>query len=148
MNKLTPEQVAQRCFDILWPDDQASQGMGMEFVEIGPGTATLRMNVRPNMSNCHGTCHGGYIFALADTAFAYACNSLNQRAVAASAEIDYLAPAHAGDTLIARGTAVQQGERRGIYDIAVTNQDQQLIAIFRGRSARIKGQLFDDGDAP
>ncbi|MCX7175056.1 MAG: hydroxyphenylacetyl-CoA thioesterase PaaI [Proteobacteria bacterium] len=143
---LTPQQVARRCADILWPEDHASQGMGMELVEVGPGTATLRMSVRPDMSNCHGTCHGGYIFALADTAFAYACNSWNQRAVAAGADIDYLAPAHAGDTLTARGRAVEQGDRRGIYDIAVSNQDGQVIAVFRGRSARIKGQLFDTGE--
>jgi acyl-CoA thioesterase len=143
---LTPQQIAQRCAEVLWPEDRASQGMGMELLEVGPGTATLRMTVRADMSNCHGTCHGGFIFAVADTAFAYACNSLNHRAVAASAEIDYLAPAHAGDTLTARGAAIQQGERRGIYDIEVTNQDHQIVAIFRGRSARIKGQLFDTGD--
>ena len=70
--KLTPQQVARRCADILWPDDNASQSMGMELVEVGPGTATLRMTIRPDMTNCHGTCHGAYIFAVADTAFAYA----------------------------------------------------------------------------
>ena len=146
MPKLTPAQVAQRCAEILWPEDRASIGMGMEIVEVGPGTATLRMLVRADMTNCHGTCHGAYIFAVADTAFAYACNSLNHRAVAAGADIDYLAPAHAGDTLTARGVAVQQGDRRGIYDIEVTNQDGAVIAVFRGRSARIKGQLFDTGE--
>lgn len=144
---LTPQQVARRCADILWPEDNASQSMGMELVEVGPGTATLRMTIRPDMTNCHGTCHGAYIFAIADTAFAYACNSLNHRAVAAGADIDYLAPAHAGDTLTARGRAVQQGDRRGIYDIEVSNQEQQIVAVFRGRSARIKGQLFDIGEA-
>ena len=145
--KLTPKQVAQRCADILWPEDNASIGMGMELVEVGPGTATLRMAVRPDMTNCHGTCHGAYIFAVADTAFAYACNSLNHRAVAAGADIDYLAPAHAGDILTARGQAVQQGDRRGIYDISVTNQADEVIAVFRGRSARIKGHLFDTGES-
>lgn len=145
--KLTPKQVAQRCADILWPEDNASIGMGMELVQVGPGTATLRMTVRPDMTNCHGTCHGAYIFAVADTAFAYACNSWNHRAVAAGADIDYLAPAHAGDTLTARGQAVQQGDRRGIYDISVTNQADQVIAVFRGRSARIKGHLFDNGES-
>ena len=147
MPKLTPQQVARRCADILWPEDNASQSMGMELVEIGPGTATLGMAIRPEMTNCHGTCHGAYIFAIADTAFAYACNSWNHRAVAAGADIDYLAPAHAGDTLTARGRAVQQGDRRGIYDIEVSNQDGDVIAVFRGRSARIKGQLFDTGEA-
>jgi len=145
--KPTPQQVAQRCADILWPEDRASQSMGMELVEVGPGTATLRMSVRPDMTNCHGTCHGGYIFAVADTAFAYACNSWNHSAVAAGADIDYLAPAHVGDILIARGRAIQQGDRRGIYDIEVRNQDQLIVAVFRGRCARIKGQLFDNGDA-
>ena len=144
--KFSPQQVAQRCAEILWPDDNASQSMGMELVEVGPGTATLRMTIRSDMTNCHGTCHGAYIFAVADTAFAYACNSLNHRAVAAGADIDYLAPAHAGDTLTARGRAVQQGGRRGIYDIQVSNQDDAVIAVFRGRSARIKGQLFDTGE--
>lgn len=147
MATLTPQDTARRCADTLWPDDNASQGMGMELLEIGPGTATLRMVVRADMTNCHGTCHGAYIFAVADTAFAYACNSFNQRAVAGGADIDFLAPAHAGDTLTARGRAVQQGDRRGIYDIEVTNQDDAVIAIFRGRSARIKGQLFDTGES-
>lgn len=143
---LTPQQVARRCADVLWPEDNASQSMGMQLVEVGPGTATLRMVIRPDMTNCHGTCHGAYIFAVADTAFAYACNSWNHRAVAAGADIDYLAPAHAGDTLTARGRAVQQGDRRGIYDIEVSNQNSHVIAVFRGRSARLKGQLFDTGE--
>jgi len=142
----TPQQVAQRCAEILWPEDNASIGMGMELLAVGPGTATLRMTIRPDMTNCHGTCHGAYIFAVADTAFAYACNSFNQRAVAAGADIDYLAPARAGDVLTARGRALQQGDRRGIYDIEVTNQDDDVIAVFRGRSARIHGQLFDSGE--
>jgi acyl-CoA thioesterase len=146
MSKLTPQQVAERCAEVLWPDDRAPQGMGMELLEIGPGTARLRMAVREDMVNCHGICHGGYIFAVADTAFAYACNSYNHRAVASGVDINFVAPAQLGDVLTAHGHARQQGGRNGVYDIEVTNQDGKLIALFRGRSTRIKGPIFDNGN--
>lgn len=146
MPERTPQQIAERCAEVLWPEDRASQGMGMELLEIGPGTARLRMRVAENMVNCHGTCHGGYIFALADTAFAYACNSYNQRAVASGVDINFLAPAQLGDTLTAYGHARQQGGRSGVYDIEVTNQGDKTVALFRGRSTRIKGPIFENGN--
>jgi acyl-CoA thioesterase len=146
MSQQTPQQIAERCAEALWPGDRAAQGMGMDLVEIGPGQARLRMTVREDMVNCHGICHGGYIFAIADTAFAYACNSYNQRAVASGVDINFLAPAQLGDTLTAHGHARQQGGRSGVYDIEVANQDGKQIALFRGRSTRIKGPIFDNGN--
>ncbi len=147
MSALDPQQIAQRCADVMWPDDQAARGLGMRIVEVGPGTARLSMTVRPDMVNSHGTCHGGFIFALADSAFAYACNSYNHRAVAAGVDINFVAPAHLGDLLQAEGRARHQGGRSGVYDVDVTNQDGKLVAVFRGRSSRIKGQHFDEPSA-
>lgn len=141
---LTPQQVAERCAEIMWPDDHAARGLGIELVEIGPGVAKARMTVREDMANGHGICHGGFIFAIADTAFAYSCNTFNQRAVAAGVDINFLAPAHLGDVLTAHGHARQQGGRSGFYDIEVTNQEGRLIALFRGRSSRIKGHFFEE----
>ncbi len=144
---LTPEQIARRCADIMWPDDHAARGLGMAIVAVGPGTATLTMTVRQDMVNGHGTCHGGFIFAVADSTFAYACNSFNHRAVAAGVDINFLAPAHLGDLLTAHGHARHQGGRSGVYDIEVSNQDGKLVAVFRGRAARIKGHFFDGGES-
>jgi acyl-CoA thioesterase len=145
---MTPQQIAERCAEIMWPDDHAARGLGMHIEAVGPGTATLTMTVRPDMVNGHGTCHGGFIFALADSTFAYACNSSNYRTVAAGVDINFVAPAHLGDRLSAAGIARQQGGRSGVYDIEVHNQDGKLIALFRGRSSRVKGHFFDDGSTP
>jgi len=144
---LTPEQIAQRCAEIMWPDDHAARGLGMTIKAVGPGTATLTMTVRQDMVNGHGTCHGGFIFAVADSAFAYACNSFNHRTVAAGVDINFLAPAHLGDMLTAHGHARHQGGRSGVYDIDVANQDGKLIAVFRGRAARVKGHFFESADS-
>jgi len=147
---MNPEQIARRCAEIMWPDDHAARGLGMEILTVGPGTATLAMSVRQDMVGGHGTCHGGFIFALADSAFAYACNSFNHRAVAAGVDINFIAPAHLGDRLVAHGHVRHQGGRSGTYDIEVENQAGKLIAIFRGRSTRIKGHFFEmpDNGAP
>jgi acyl-CoA thioesterase len=141
---MNPQEIAQRCADIMWPDDHAARGLGMEILAVGPGTARLAMIVRPDMVNGHGSCHGGFIFALADSTFAYACNSDNHRTVAAGAAIDFLAPAHLGDRLIAAGHVRHQGGRSGVYDIEVSNREGRLIAVFRGRSSRVKGHFFAD----
>ncbi len=146
MTKLSPQQIAERSTETLWREDRAARGMGMELMEVGPGAAKLRMAVREDMANCHGICHGGFIFAVADTAFAYACNSFNHAAVASGADINYVAPAHVGDVLTAHGHARQQGGRNGLYDIEVTNQDGNTIALFRGRSTRIRKPIFDNED--
>jgi acyl-CoA thioesterase len=140
---MTPQETAERCAEIMWPDDHAARGLGMEIVAVGPGAATLTMAVRPDMVNGHSTCHGGFIFAVADSTFAYACNSFNHRAVAAGVDINYLAPAHLGDLLTATGQARHQGGRSGVYDIEVTNQAGKLVAVFRGRAARVKGHFFE-----
>ncbi len=140
---MTPQQVAEKVARIMWPDDHAVRGLGMEIVAVGPGTATLRMSVRQDMVNGHGNCHGAFIFAVADSTFAYVCNSDNHRAVARGVDINFLAPAHGGDILTASGARRQQGERSGIYDIEVTNQQGTLVALFRGRSVRVKGHFFD-----
>ncbi|MDO8932811.1 MAG: hydroxyphenylacetyl-CoA thioesterase PaaI [Rhodocyclaceae bacterium] len=140
---MTPQETAERCAAIMWPDDHAARGLGIEIVAVAPGAATLRMKVRQDMVNGHGTCHGGFIFAVADSTFAYACNSDNHRAVAGGVDINFVAPAHLGDILTAVGHARQQGGRSGVYDIEVSNQESKLIALFRGRSVRIKGHFFD-----
>lgn len=147
MMPLTPDQIAQRCADIMWPDDHAARGLGIELVSIAAGRATLRMTVRQDMVNGHGICHGGFIFAVADSTFAYSCNGYNHRAVAAGVDINFVAPAHLGDVLTAVGQARHQGGRSGVYDIEVSNQDGRLIAVFRGRSSRIKGHFFEETTA-
>jgi acyl-CoA thioesterase len=140
---MNPQGIAEKCAEIMWLDDHAARGLGMEIVSVGPGTATLRMPVRQDMVNGHGTCHGAFIFAVADATFGYACNSDNHRAVAGGVDINFLAPALLGEVLTAVGKQRQQGGRSGIYDIEVANQDGKLVALFRGRSVRIKGHFFD-----
>ena len=129
---LTTQQVAERCTAIMWPDDHAAQGLGIVIRETTPGGAVVDMKVRQDMVNGHGICHGGFIF--------------NHRAVAAGVDINFVAPAHLGDTLTAVGSARHQGGRSGIYDIEVTNQDGRVVAVFRGRSTRIKGHFFDESE--
>lgn len=132
----------------MWSDDQAARGLGLELLEVGPGMARVRMAVRPDMVNGHGICHGGFIFTLADCAFSYACNGDNQRAVASGADISFLAPAHLGDLLESVGQVRQQGGRNGIYDVEVADQGGRTIALFRGRSSRIKGSFFENPNSP
>lgn len=145
MDTLSPDEIARRCAELMWPADHAAQGMGISLIEIAAGRAVLSMVVRPDMVNVHGACHGGFIFALADTAFGYACNSQNHRAVTASSEISFLLPAQLGDKLTAQAHQRQQGKRRGVYDVEVINQHDRLIALFRGHSARIEGHFFTPG---
>ena len=131
----------------MYEEDTATRHLGIELIEVRPGFARLRMTVRPEFANALGICHGGYIFTLADTAFAYACNSHNQRAVAAGAAIEFLAPGATGSVLTAEAGEQQRSGRTGFYDVRVTDQDGRIIALFRGRSATIKGQFVADGDA-
>jgi acyl-CoA thioesterase len=119
--------------------DRATRGLGMSLDAVGPGTAVLSMTVTPEMTNGHDTCHGGFIFTLADSAFAFACNSYDQRAVASHAAITFLAPARAGDRLTAAAREVARQGRSGIYDIRVTRDDGMVIAEFRGHSRTIPG---------
>lgn len=135
------DELARACAQAMWQQDRAAKAQGLELLDIGPGRARMRMPVRQDMTNGHGLCHGGYMFFLADTTFAYACNSRNQRAVAAGAEIHFLAPAFEGDVLTADGQERHLAGRSGIYDVKVTDQHDKLVALFRGRSATIKGEL-------
>lgn len=130
----------------MWARDAASQGLGMSLDAIAPGAATLSMTVTDAMTNGHKTCHGGFIFTLADSAFAFACNSYNQNAVAQMASITFLAPAFAGDRLTAQALEVARSGRSGLYDIRVTNQSGAQIAEFRGHSRTVKGSHFPEPD--
>ncbi len=135
---------AKRSADAMWADDHAAKWLGLEIVDISEGHATLAMTVEPHHANGHAICHGGITFALADTAFAYACNSRNQRTVAQSNTITYIAPGRVGDRLTATAREVSLTGRSGIYDVTVTTQNGTVIAEFRGNSRAIKGQLYDE----
>lgn len=140
---MTPEEVARRSAEAMWADDRASQALGMEVVGVGPGTATLRMPVRDDMVNGHGIGHGGLTFALADSAFAFACNSYNRSTVAAGAEIRFRRPTRLGDVLVARAVEVSRDGRDGVYEVTVhREQDDEVVARFTGRSREIGGSLF------
>jgi len=125
----------------LFRRDRASQALGMRLTEVRPGRATVAMRVRPDMLNGHAVCHGGIVFALADSAFAFACNSYNDSTVAAAAAIDFLAAGREGDELTAQASELWRTRRNGIYEISVSNQHGERIALFRGRSYRIDGQV-------
>ena len=131
--------VAERMF----ANDRASRALGMRIVGVRPGFAELTMTVRGDMVNGHAICHGGFVFTLSDSAFAFACNSYNFNTVAQGCAIEFLAPAHEGDVLTARATERSLAGRTGVYDIEVTNQRGEKIALFRGKSYRIKGHVID-----
>jgi len=146
--KLSPDDLARACAEAMWKDDQASQGLGMAIVDIRSGQATLAMTIRPDMVNGHDIAHGGFIFTLADSAFAFACNSHNERVVAAQGSITFIRPGKLGDKLIATAREVSKTGRSGIYDVRVTSGDV-VIAEFRGHSRTIGGRLVpttDDND--
>jgi len=136
-----PQALAELTARTMYDGDAASQALGARVVSVGPGTASMAMTVRADMLNGHKTCHGGFIFALADSTFAFACNSRNAATVASGCTIDYLAPGFEGDVLTAQATEYSLAGRTGVYDVQVTDQDGKRIAIFRGRSYRIKGQV-------
>jgi acyl-CoA thioesterase len=139
------QQLAERAAQALAENDKTATHLAIRLVEIRPGYARMAMRVRSDMVNGHHICHGGMVFTLADTAFAYSCNSYNENTVAAAASIDFLAPAHEGDELTAVAVEVWRTRRNGIYEITVTNQRDERIALFRGRSYRIDGQLVTTG---
>ncbi|WP_338698216.1 hydroxyphenylacetyl-CoA thioesterase PaaI [Bradyrhizobium sp. 26S5] len=142
---LSPEDVARACADAMWKEDDASKGLGMELVEIRPGRAVMAMTVQPHMVNGQRICHGGYIFTLADSAFAFACNSRNDRAVAAQGDITFIRPGKLGDRLVASAHEISRGGHSGIYDVRVTAGDS-VIAEFRGHSRVIQGNWLPDTD--
>jgi phenylacetic acid degradation protein PaaD len=136
--------VATRAAEALYAGDRASQMLGMTLESCEPGKAVVSMRVRADMVNGHGICHGGLIFALADSAFAFACNSHGENTVAAGAAIEFLAPGREGDLLRAIAGERWRAGRAGIYEIEVRNQRNETVALFRGRSHQIAGRLIDD----
>jgi acyl-CoA thioesterase len=138
---VTPEETARASADAMWADDRASQALGMEVVAVGPGTATLRMTVRDDMVNGHAIGHGGLTFTLADSAFAFACNSYNRVTVAAGAEVRFRRPTRLGDVLVATAEERSRDGRDGTYEVTVT-RDDEVVATFTGRSWEIGGTLF------
>jgi acyl-CoA thioesterase len=136
---------AQRLADLsaqaMYARDRAAQALGIRILEVGPGTARLAMQIRADMVNGHQVCHGGLVFTLADTAFAYSCNSYNESTVAAAASIDFLAPAREADELTAVAGELWRTGRNGLYEVTVMNQRGERVALFRGRSHRIAGEV-------
>jgi acyl-CoA thioesterase len=135
---LSPDDLARACAEAMWKEDDASKGLGMKRVEVKPGRATLTMTVRPEMVNGQRIAHGGFIFTLADSAFAFACNTHNERAVAAQGNITFIRPGKLGDILVATAREISRNGRSGIYDVCVT-VDDTVIAEFRGHSRVIGG---------
>lgn len=142
---MDPKARATRVGQTMFAVDTASKDtMGMELVTVEPGRAVLRMPVRSQHLNGHRICHGGFIFTLADSTFAFACNSHNRNAVAAGCSIEFLRPAHEGDVLTCEWVEQTLQGRHGIYDMKVTNQRGEVVAMFRGKSAVIPGQIFPE----
>ena len=137
-----PQALAEAVADAMWSRDRAAQALGIRIEAVGPGTATLSMLVRGDMVNGHHICHGGLIFSLADTAFAYACNAYNRNTVASGCNIDFVAPGREGDTLQAEAVERALSGRTGVYDITVRDSAGKTIALFRGKSYRISGEVI------
>ncbi len=143
---MTDLELARACRDAMYAKDLASQALGIEITIPEPGSAEARMNITAGMLNGFGICHGGYVFALADTAFAFACNAYDRVTVAAGASIDYLKPVHAGDALRADAREIHRGRRAGLYEVSVHNQNDDLVAVFQGRSSELDKSLLNDPD--
>jgi acyl-CoA thioesterase len=143
---LSPDDLARACAEAMWKEDNASQDLGMEILQVRPGEATLTMTIKPQMVNGHGIAHGGFIFTLADSAFAFACNSHNERAVAAQCNISFIRPGKLGDRLIATAREISRTGRSGIYDVRVT-VDDSAIAELRGHSRTIGGTWVPSAEA-
>jgi acyl-CoA thioesterase len=132
------DSLAQAAVESLYRSDRASQTLGIEIANVAPGSVRVTMTVRPDMVNGHGMCHGGFIFAFADSAFAFACNSRGEPMVASGASIEFLAPTAAGERLTATATEVTRTARHGIYDVSVCKASGETIAQFRGRASRLR----------
>jgi acyl-CoA thioesterase len=142
IHELSPQALAEASAAELFRNDVASRHLGMQLGAVAPGQAVMTMVVQPFMLQGHQTCHGGYLFTLADSAFAFACNTYNDVTVASGCSIDYVAPAFEGDRLTATARERSRSGRTGNYDIEIRNQDGRLIAIFHGRSYKIRGQIL------
>ncbi|SAL76487.1 phenylacetic acid degradation protein PaaD [Caballeronia telluris] len=139
---MTPQQLAEATAQSMYEADACTRALGIEILEVRPGYARLQMNVRPDFLNGHDICHGGLIFTLADSTFAFACNSYNISTVAAGCSIEFLRAVKGGDRLTAEGVEQTLNGRTGIYDIRVTNREGETVAMFRGKSAQIKGTVI------
>ncbi|MBS0544342.1 MAG: hydroxyphenylacetyl-CoA thioesterase PaaI [Proteobacteria bacterium] len=137
-----PQALAEAVAAAMWSRDRAAQALGIRIDSVGPGHATLSMPVRGDMVNGHHICHGGLIFALADTAFAYACNAYNRNTVASGCNIDFVAPGKEGDTLQAEAVERSLSGRTGVYDVTVRDSAGRTVALFRGKSYRIAGEVI------
>jgi acyl-CoA thioesterase len=144
MKPLDANQLARACAEAMWADDNATRHLGMSLDHVAPGQSTLTMGIQPFMTNGHKTCHGGYIFTLADSAFAFACNTYNQRTVAQHTSMTFLLPAFEGDRLTATARETARTGRSGIYDIEVKNQKGETVALFRGHSRTVMGALLPE----
>ena len=137
----TAGELAQRTADAMWPRDRVARLLGMRLVEVAPGRASLEMTIGDDMVNAFGICHGGMIFALADTAFAYASNTEDQITVASACHVDFIAPGRVGQTLRAEACERSRSGRTGVYDVTVQTVDGATVALFRGKSHRLQGEV-------
>ena len=142
------QALAEAACQSMYDADACTRWLGMHVEAVAPGYARLSMTVRPEFLNGHRTCHGGLIFTLADSAFAFACNSHNHNTVAAGCSVEFLRPAHGGDVLTAEATEQILSGRHGVYDVRVSNQNGEVVAMFRGKSAQIRGHVIPDPDNP
>jgi acyl-CoA thioesterase len=133
-------QRAEQAVRSLYADDRASQALGIQIIEVAPGRVRIEMTVRPDMVNGYGMCHGGIVFAFADSAFAFACNSQGEAMVAAGASIEFLAPTPLGERVTATAAEISRSPRHGIYDVAVSDAGGKVLAEFRGRCARLRAR--------
>lgn len=139
ISEMTPQELAEASAAAMWKNDTASRNLGMSLDRIAPGEAVISMTVTQSMSNGHGTCHGGYMFTLADSAFAFACNSYNQISVAHHCSVTFLVPVRIGERLVATARETWRRGRAGIYDITVVNSAGEQVAEFRGHSRTVEG---------
>lgn len=146
MSKLNAQQTAERCAEALWENDAASKGLGIVLERVSPGQAEASLMVEGRHLNGHGICHGGFIFTLADMAFAFACNTYNQAAVAQQNSITFVKSGRSGAKLTAYAKEVSRQGRSGVYDVTVMDNEGVTIALFRGHSRTIKGTLFDEAE--
>ena len=142
LNKAEAQALAEAVAECMWARDRATNALGMKIEAVRPGYARISMTVRGDMVNGHHICHGGLIFTLADSAFAYACNSYNKNTVASACTIDFLAPGREGDTLDAEAVEQSLAGRTGVYDVTVRDSAGKTIALFRGKSYRISGEVI------
>ncbi|MBR9753365.1 MAG: hydroxyphenylacetyl-CoA thioesterase PaaI [Gammaproteobacteria bacterium] len=143
---LSPQQLSEACAEAMFARDHASQGLGIRIVQIAPGYAELAMTIRQDMVQGHGNCHGGLLFSLADSAFAFACNTYDDATVAAGCSIDYVTAGNLGDDITAIAEERSRRGRTGLYDVTLRNQHGDTVALFRGRSHKIRGNVRSKED--